>query len=104
MRFNFQEVVVDDASGVDSSEEDDDYMPNENEEYTNDETEDDKLVFDMEYIDARRALRGRSDKGLCEEVFGKIGGECEYSDYECSDGDFYSSEADEKGDMRRKKD
>lgn len=44
--FNFQEVVVDDVSGVDSFEKDNDYMPDENEEYTDNKIEDDKVESD----------------------------------------------------------
>lgn len=61
------------------------------------------MCSDEEYIEARRKLRDKSDKGLCDDVFNSVGHECEISDYEKSDGDIYSSETDEDDDIRLRK-
>lgn len=89
----------------DSKEADNDYILEEIDEstdhYTDDEMSDDGLCSDEEYIEARRVLRDRSERGLCDEVFNKIGHECGNFDYEHSDGDVNSEETDEDGDKGR---
>lgn len=85
----------------DTSGEDTDYMHNYAEDYTDDEMEDDELSSDEEYTEARKALRDKTDKGLCGEFFNRVGHECGYSDYEDSDGDVYSSETDDDGETSR---
>lgn len=82
------------------SEEDEDYIPDELSDelsdYTDDGMDDDELGSDCEYIEARRRLRDKTPRGLCDEVLGReTGRECGFSDYEDSDGDIYSSETDE---------
>lgn len=57
-------VMVEDQEGGDGTEGDDEYIPDENEDYSDDELENDELVDDDEYIEARRRLRDRYERGL----------------------------------------
>lgn len=104
---NLMDAVIEDGSvsiPLDSDDSaDDDYIPSDNENYTDDSMDDDELLSDAEYIDARRTLREKSEKSLCDEVLGTVGGEGGISEYEDSDGDVDSSETDEESETRKDK-